>query len=134
MGLFDFFKKPKTDLEQYYEDRKKREAQEAYNDISYQQNMSADTYNQPAFRITVEDVFTIIGRGTVIVGQVESGSVHVGDTVTLKRLNGSRRDVAVTGIEMFRKMMDVAQAGDNVGILLRGLTKDDISKGDVLYK
>lgn len=136
MGLFDFFKKPKTDLEQYYEDRKKREAQEqeSYNDTSYQQNISADTYSQSSFRITVEDVFTITGRGTVIVGQVQSGSVHVGDTVTLQRLDGSSRDVTITGIEMFRKMMDVAQAGDNVGILLRGLTKSDIAKGDILYK
>ena len=82
----------------------------------------------------MQDVFTITGRGTVIVGQVESGSVHVGDNVTLKRLDGSTRNVTVTGIEMFRKVMNVAQTGDNVGILLRGLTKDDISKGDVLYK
>lgn len=134
MGLFDFFKKPKTDLEQYYEDRKKREEQAAYNDASYQQDITADTFSQSGFHITVQDVFTITGRGTVIVGQVESGSVHVGDNVTLKRLDGSTRNVTVTGIEMFRKVMNVAQTGDNVGILLRGLTKDDISKGDVLYK
>lgn len=133
MGLFDFFKKPKTDLEQYYEDRKKRENENS--DIGQTETFTtAEAYSKPGFRITVQDVFTITGRGTVIVGQITSGSVRVGDTVVLKRLDGSSREVTVTGIEMFRKMLDVAQEGDNVGILLRGLTKADIGKGDVLLK
>lgn len=133
MGLFDFFKKPKTDLEQYYEDRKKRE-NENFDNGQEENFTTAEVYFQPEFSITVQDVFVITGRGTVIVGQIASGSVRVGDTVILKRLNGSSREVTVTGIEMFRKMLDVAKEGDNVGILLRGLTKADIGKGDVLLK
>lgn len=133
MGLFDFFKKPKTDLEQYYEDRKKRE-NENFDNGQAENFTTAEVYFQPEFSITVQDVFAITGRGTVIVGQIASGSVRVGDTVILKRLNGSSREVTVTGIEMFRKMLDAAKEGDNVGILLRGLTKADIGKGDVLLK
>ena len=126
MGLFDFFKKPKSDLEQYYEERSKRTEQESFYNDSYSAS--------PSFRIVVQDVFTITGRGTVIVGQVESGSVRTGDTVTLQRLNGETQNVTVTGIEQFRKIVDIANTGDNVGILLRGITKNDISKGDVLTK
>lgn len=121
MGLFNFFKKEKTDVEQYYEERAKRE------DV----NGTADPYS--GFRITVEDVFTITGRGTVITGKVESGKIAVGDEVTLQRVDGSSRRVVIIGIEQFRKMMDTAVAGDNVGILLRGLSRSDIGKGDILY-
>lgn len=128
MGLFDFFKKPKTDLEQYYEDRKQRERQ---------QQVSADS-QQPAdgmeFRITVEDVFSITGRGTVITGKVEMGAVSVGDKVTLKRTDGSERQVTVAGIEMFRKMKNVAVAGENVGMLLRQVDRNEVGRGDVLFK
>lgn len=123
MGLFNFFKKEKTDLEQYYEDRSRKESSSA--------NM--DAHSASGFRITVEDTFTITGRGTVIVGKVESGAVAVGDEVILLRLDGSSRKVIVTGIEQFRKIKDRAVAGDNVGLLLRGLTKNDIGKGDILY-
>ncbi len=121
MGLFNFFKKEKTDVEQYYEERAKRE------DV----NGTAGPYS--GFRITVEDVFTITGRGTVITGKVESGKIAVGDEVTLQRVDGSSRRVVIIGIEQFRKMMDTAVAGDNVGILLRGLSRSDIGKGDILY-
>lgn len=121
MGLFNFFKKEKTDVEQYYEERAKQE------DV----NGTAGPYS--GFRITVEDVFTITGRGTVITGKVESGKIAVGDEVTLQRVDGSSRRVVIIGIEQFRKMMDTAVAGDNVGILLRGLSRSDIGKGDILY-
>lgn len=134
MGLFNFFKKPKSDLEQYYEDRKKKEEQETAQNISYEPADNSNSYIDPDFRITVEDVFTITGRGTVIVGTIESGTISTGDVITLKKLNGTTKQVTVTGIEMFRKMMDVAHAGDNVGLLLRGVSKSDISRGDFLYK
>jgi elongation factor Tu len=89
--------------------------------------MSSD----PFFRMTVEDVFLIRGRGTVVTGQIESGTLTVNDEIYLRRPNSSKR-VTVTGIEMFRKILDQAQAGDNVGILLRDLTKQEVQKGDVL--
>ena len=83
-----------------------------------------------SFHFVVEDVFIITGRGTVVTGRVDSGEVHVGDTVTI---NGSMT-TEVTGIEMFRKTLDYAKAGDNCGILLKGITRDDIHKGDCLTK
>ena len=89
--------------------------------------MSAD----PFFRMTVEDVFFIRGRGTVVTGQIESGTLNVNDEIYIRRPNSSKR-VTVTGIEMFRKIVDQAQAGDNVGVLLRDLTKQEVEKGDVL--
>ena len=134
MGLFDFLKKStKSDVELYYEKRNKRTENQTLNNTQYNYNVPVVTPSF-AFRITVEDVFTITGRGTVIVGRVESGSVRVGDTVTLQRTNGFTRDVVVVGIEKFRKMLNVAQAGENVGILLKNLSKADISKGDILTK
>ncbi len=89
--------------------------------------MSAD----PFFRMTIADVFFIRGRGTVVTGQVESGTLNVNDEVYLRRSSSSRR-VVVTGIEMFRKLSNQAQAGENVGVLLRDITKQDVEKGDVL--
>jgi elongation factor Tu len=89
--------------------------------------MSAD----PFFRMTVADVFSIKGRGTVVTGQIESGTLNVNDQIYLRRTNSSRR-VVVSGIEMFRKLANQAQAGENVGILLRDITKQDVEKGDVL--
>jgi elongation factor Tu len=83
------------------------------------------------FRMTVKDVFFIRGRGTVVTGQVETGSLHVGDEIYLNGQNGSRQ-VIVMGIEMFRKILDYAQPGDNVGVLLREVRKEDVQQGDVL--
>ena len=70
----------------------------------------------------------------MITGQVRSGRVAVGDRVTLKRLDGSVREVNIGGIEMFRRMLDKAEKGDNVGILLRGLEKSDVGRGDILER
>lgn len=89
--------------------------------------MSAD----PFFRMTVADVFSIKGRGTVVTGQIESGTLNIKDEIYLRRSNSSRR-VVVTGIEMLRKLANQAQAGENVGILFRDITKQDVEKGDVL--
>ena len=87
--------------------------------------------DQP-FLMPVEDVFTITGRGTVATGRVERGTVKVGDTVELVGLTDQPRDVVVTGVEMFRKLLDQAEAGDNIGALLRGVQREEIQRGQVL--
>jgi elongation factor Tu len=86
--------------------------------------------DQP-FLMAVEDVFSITGRGTVATGRVERGMIHVGDAVELVGLKDTQKSVA-TGLEMFRKLLDDARAGDNVGILLRGIEKDQIERGQVV--
>ena len=86
------------------------------------------------FLMPVEDVFSISGRGTVATGRVERGVVNMNDTVELVGLTEERRQIVITGIEMFHKLMDSAQAGDNVGLLLRGVQKNEIERGQVLCK
>ena len=86
------------------------------------------------FLMPVEDIFTITGRGTVATGRVESGQIKVGDTVEIVGLTEEKRSVVVTGVEMFRKILDFAEAGDNVGLLLRGVQRSDIERGQVLAK
>ena len=86
------------------------------------------------FLMPVEDVFTITGRGTVATGRVETGVLHVSDEVEIVGLAEESRKVVVTGIEMFRKLLDEAQAGDNVGVLLRGIQRTEIERGQVLAK
>ncbi len=89
--------------------------------------------SDPFFRMTVADVFFIRGRGTVVTGQVESGTLSVNDTVQIQSSSfGRTKEVTVSGIEMFRKQLSQAQAGDNVGVLLRDLQKQDVKKGDLL--
>ena len=85
----------------------------------------------PLFRMTVQDVFSIRGRGTVVTGQIESGTLNVGDEISFRR-QGTVKKTVVTGIEAFRKQLQQAQAGDNVGVLLRDINKPDIQRGDVL--
>jgi len=86
------------------------------------------------FLMPVEDVFTITGRGTVATGRVERGTVKVGDTVEIVGMMDKPRAVVVTGVEMFRKVLDQAVAGDNIGTLLRGVERKDIERGQVLAK
>ena len=86
------------------------------------------------FLMPVEDVFTITGRGTVATGRVESGVLKLSDEVEIVGLTEESRKTVVTGIEMFRKLLDEAQAGDNVGVLLRGIQRTDIERGQVLAK
>jgi elongation factor Tu len=81
--------------------------------------------------MSIEDVFTITGRGTVVTGRVERGQVKLNDEVELVGLKPTKKTV-VTGIEMFRKQLDFAEAGDNAGILLRGVTREDVERGQVL--
>ena len=89
--------------------------------------------DQP-FLMPVEDVFTITGRGTVATGRVERGQLKMNEEVELVGLTEEKRKVVVTGIEMFRKLLDYAEAGDNVGVLLRGVQREDIQRGQVLAK
>ena len=86
------------------------------------------------FLMAVEDVFTITGRGTVATGRVERGVVKVGDEVEIVGIHEETRKTVVTGVEMFRKLLDQAEAGDNIGVLLRGVARDDIERGQVLCK
>jgi len=86
------------------------------------------------FLMPVEDVFSITGRGTVATGRIETGKVHTGDEVELIGLGADSRKTVVTGVEMFRKILDDGEAGDNVGLLLRGVDKKEIRRGQVLAK
>ena len=89
--------------------------------------------DQP-FLMPVEDVFTITGRGTVATGRVERGEVKTGDEVEIIGLTTERKKTVITGVEMFRKTLDQAEAGDNIGALLRGIQRDEIERGQVLAK
>ena len=86
------------------------------------------------FLMPVEDVFSITGRGTVATGRVERGTVKVGDEVEIVGLTDKPRKTVATGVEMFHKLLDLAEAGDNIGVLLRGIDKDEVERGQVLAK
>ena len=86
------------------------------------------------FLMPVEDVFSISGRGTVATGRVERGTVKVSDTVEIVGLSDEKKTTVVTGVEMFHKLLDQAEAGDNIGALLRGVSRDEIERGQVLCK
>ncbi len=85
----------------------------------------------PFFRMTIDDVFSIKGRGTVVTGKIESGTLKISDEVAIQGKNGEKR-VVVAGLEMFRKMLSQANAGDAVGVLLKDVTKQDVQRGDVI--
>ncbi|MEG2058886.1 MAG: elongation factor Tu [Lachnospiraceae bacterium] len=89
--------------------------------------------DQP-FLMPVEDVFTITGRGTVATGRVERGTLHINEEIEIVGIREEKKKTVVTGIEMFRKLLDDAQAGDNIGALLRGVARTDIERGQVLIK
>lgn len=98
---------------------------------SWIQNPTRDT--EKPFLMPIEDVFTITGRGTVVTGRVERGQLKLNDEVEIVGLKDTRKTV-VTGIEMFRKQLDYAEAGDNAGVLLRGISREDVERGQVLSK
>ena len=89
--------------------------------------------NTKPFLMSIEDVFTITGRGTVVTGRVERGTLKLNDEVEIVGLKPTKKTV-VTGIEMFRKQLDFAEAGDNAGVLLRGISREDVQRGQVLAK
>ena len=86
------------------------------------------------FLMPVEDVFTISGRGTVATGRVERGQLKLSEEVEIVGLSDEKKKTVVTGIEMFHKLLDYAEAGDNIGALLRGITRQDVERGQVLCK
>ena len=86
------------------------------------------------FMMPVEDVFSITGRGTVATGRVEQGKVNIGDEVEILGLTEAPKKTTVTGVEMFRKLLDYAEAGDNIGALLRGVNREEVERGQVLVK
>ncbi len=115
------------------------EGDEAYEDKIVELMEAVDEYipeperdTDKPFWMPVDDVFSFTGRGTVATGRVERGQVSVGDEVEIVGIAESTKTTTVTGVEMFRKMLDYAEAGDNIGALLRGVTRDDIERGQVL--
>ncbi|HCC01950.1 MAG TPA: elongation factor Tu, partial [Ruminococcaceae bacterium] len=95
---------------------------------------TSDRKSDQPFLMPVEDVFTITGRGTVATGRVERGTAKIGDEIEIIGLTTERKKSVITGLEMFRKTLDFAQAGDNVGVLLRGIQREDVERGQVLAK
>ena len=87
--------------------------------------------SDPSFRMTIQDVFAIRGRGTVVTGQVESGMLQVGDAVRVETQSDTIETI-VTSIEMFRRSVEQAEAGEHVGVFLHDIAKDDVQRGDVL--
>ncbi|MGP1621906.1 MAG: elongation factor Tu [Candidatus Cryptobacteroides sp.] len=90
--------------------------------------------NEKPFIMPIEDVFSITGRGTVVTGRIEKGTIHVNDAVELVGFGDAPKSSVVTGVEMFRKLLDQGEAGDNVGLLLRGIDKKDVKRGEVVAK
>ena len=127
MGLFDIFRRNDQD------DVAKELAQ-----LKQRRNQTGtDTntaYAGETGQLMVEDVFSITGRGTVVTGAVLAGSFQVGDQVEISRLDGTCVQSVITGIEAFRKRLDSAQKGDHVGLLLRGVKKNDIGRKDMIRK
>ena len=90
--------------------------------------------NEKPFLMPIGDIFSITGRGTVVTGRIETGTIHVNDAVELVGFGDAPRATTVTGVEMFRKLLDQGEAGDNVGLLLRGIDKKDVKRGEVVAK
>src|SRR5205814_14702 len=86
------------------------------------------------FLMSVEDVFSIKGRGTVATGRIERGIIKVGDAAEIVGLQAENKTTTITGVEMFQKTLDRGEAGDNVGVLLRGIEKNDVERGQVICK
>ena len=102
---------------------------------------AVDTYIPLPVRLTdkpflmpIEDIFSITGRGTVVTGRIEAGTIHVGDPVELVGFDEKPKASTCTGVEMFRKLLDQGEAGDNVGLLLRGIDKKEVKRGEVVAK
>ena len=90
--------------------------------------------NEKPFLMPIEDIFSITGRGTVVTGRIETGTIHVNDPVELVGFGDAPKNTVVTGVEMFRKLLDQGEAGDNVGLLLRGIDKKEVKRGEVVAK
>ena len=90
--------------------------------------------NDKPFLMPIEDIFSITGRGTVVTGRIETGTIHVNDPAEIVGFNDKPKSTVVTGVEMFRKLLDQGEAGDNVGLLLRGIDKKEVKRGEVIAK
>ena len=90
--------------------------------------------NEKPFLMPIEDIFSITGRGTVVTGRIETGTIHVNDPAEIVGFNDKPKTTVVTGVEMFRKLLDQGEAGDNVGLLLRGIDKKEVKRGEVIAK
>ena len=90
--------------------------------------------NEKPFLMPIEDIFSITGRGTVVTGRIETGTIHVNDPAEIVGFNDKPKATVVTGVEMFRKLLDQGEAGDNVGLLLRGVDKKEVKRGEVIAK
>ena len=90
--------------------------------------------NEKPFLMPIEDIFSITGRGTVVTGRIETGTIHVNDPAEIVGFNEKPKTTVVTGVEMFRKLLDQGEAGDNVGLLLRGIDKKEVKRGEVIAK
>ena len=119
--MFGFLKKKKSEEELYLEELEQRK-----------RNQGDSGGNSSGFELTVEDVFSISGRGTVVTGRVSRGELSQGDRVLIRCRDGRVQESRVGGIEAFRKTMKTARAGEIVGVLLQGVTKDQVGRGDTL--
>ena len=119
--MFGFLKKKKSEQELYLEELEQRK-----------RNQGDSGGNSSGFELTVEDVFSISGRGTVVTGRVSRGELSRGDRVLIRCRDGRVQESRVGGIEAFRKTMKTARAGEIVGVLLQGVTKDQVGRGDTL--
>ncbi|MFV0394380.1 MAG: EF-Tu/IF-2/RF-3 family GTPase [Coprobacillaceae bacterium] len=116
MGLLDIFKKKETPFEKE------------------QKQYQNTTFNSNEFEMKIEDVFSITGRGTVVTGKVTKGTVIVGDVIKIKRTGKEELTVQVKGIEAFRKLLNSAEVGDNIGVLIAAKKASELTRGDILYK
>ena len=119
--MFGFLKKKKSEEELYLEELEQRK-----------RNQGDSGGNSSGVELTVEDVFSISGRGTVVTGRVSRGELSRGDRVLIRCRDGRVQESRVGGIEAFRKTMKTARAGEIVGVLLQGVTKDQVGRGDTL--
>jgi elongation factor Tu len=119
----------KKDLENEFE----KELKENY--TSESNNAPVNSYKTETFRLVVEEVFSITGRGIIVIGKVERGSVSISDTVKILDSTGSEKQTStVAGIETFRKQLTTATVGDNIGLLLRGADRNAVKRGDIIVK
>lgn len=135
--MFNFFKKKEiSNSEEYKKEKEIASKNQPVDEEYFSRVVKEETVtNSGPFRMVIDDIFALTGMGTVVTGKVELGSVSVGDVVKLvSAKTGVSREVTVKGIEMFRKRMQTASAGENVGIWLKDVQKSDISKGDYLEK
>jgi elongation factor Tu len=129
MGLWPFTKKDDRSVEALLEEAN---AASPTGPATAAAGPAAVATGDGSFRMPVEDIFSIRGRGTVVTGRVESGTVRVGMKVNVVRDGGVATTTTVTGVEMFRKVLDSATTGDNVGLLLKELSKEQLRAGDLI--